>query len=198
MERETQVNYPKLLTISRQDLLVDGSDATARNVIHRLHALGRVMEQVASGFGDLNGISGVQHQILTAVQRLQGTVGVPVVEVADYIRRSGAFVTLESTKLVGAGFLEKLSDSADGRRVLLRITQEGHRTLVELAPTQRQINDLLFEALDKKKFEQLSLLLDDLLPSADHAAGMLELLGKDRKRGSASPRTAGRSRKKAV
>lgn len=198
MERETRVNHPKLLTVGRLDLLVDGSDAVARNVIHRLHALGRVMEQIASGFGELNGISGVQHQILTAVQRLQGTAGVPVVDVADYIRRSGAFVTIESTKLVGSGFLEKLSDSADGRRVLLRITQDGHRALVELAPTQRQINDLLFEALDKKKFEQLSILLDDLLPSADHAAGMLELLGKDRKRGNASPRPTGRSRKKAV
>ena len=45
---------------------------------------------------------------------------VPVVDVAQYIRRSGAFVTLESTKLVNLGFLEKLNDSADGRRVLLK------------------------------------------------------------------------------
>jgi DNA-binding MarR family transcriptional regulator len=192
------VNHPKLLTVSRSDLLVDGSDAMARNVIHRLHALGRVMEQIAAGFGELNTISGVQHQILTAVQRLQGVAGVPVVDVAQYIRRSGAFVTLESTKLVTSGFLEKLSDSADGRRVLLRITQDGHRTLVDMAPTQRRINDLLFEAFDRKKFEQLSVLLDDLLPSADHAAGMLELLNKDRKRASASPRAASGSKRKAV
>jgi len=198
MKRETRVNHPKLLTVSRSDLLVDGSDALARNVIHRLHALGRVMEQVAGGFGELNGISGVQHQILTAVQRLQGVAGVPVVDVAEYIRRSGAFVTLESTKLVGAGYLEKLSDSADGRRVLLRVTQEGHRTLADLAPTQRQINDILFESFDRAKFEQLSVLLDDLLPSADHAAGMLELLNKDRKRSGGSQRSAGRTKKKAV
>jgi DNA-binding MarR family transcriptional regulator len=197
MERETRVNHPKLLTVSRAELLVDGSDAMARNVIHRLHALGRVMEQVAAGFGELNAISGVQHQILTAVQRLQGVAGVPVVDVAQYIRRSGAFVTLESTKLVTTGFLEKLSDSADGRRVLLRITREGNRTLVDMAPTQCRINDLLFESFDRKKFEQLSLLLDDLLPSADHAAGMLELLNKDRKRTGALPGTAARLRKKA-
>jgi len=180
--RETAVNYPKLLTVSRPDLLVDGSDAMLRNVIHRLHAHGQVMEQLASGFGQLYGVSGVQHQVLTAAQRLQGAEGVAVVDVANYIRRSGAFVTIESGKLVAAGLLEKLSDAADGRRVLLRLTQSGHKCLMELAPVQRSINDLLFASLDREKFLQLSALLDDLLPNAEHAAGMLNLINKDRKR----------------
>src|SRR5882724_202198 len=98
--RETQVNHPPLLTVTNPDLLMDGSDAMARNVIHRLHAHGQVMEQLASGFGELYGVGGVQHQVLTAVQRLQGAEGISVVEVADYLRRSGAFVTIESGKLV--------------------------------------------------------------------------------------------------
>ena len=198
MDREIPVNYPTLLTVSGHALLVDGSDMGVRKAIHRLHALGRVMEQVASGFGELNAISGVQHQSLTAVQRLQGSRGVPVVEVAEYLRRSGTFVTLESTKLARRGLLEKRSDAADGRRVLLRLTGEGHRLLTDLSPSKRIINDLLFESLDRDKFQQLSDLLDVLLPNAEQAAGMLELLNKDRKRTKPAAAPQAEAKKRAM
>jgi DNA-binding MarR family transcriptional regulator len=196
--QETAVNHPRLLTVSRPDLLVDGSDAKLRNVIHRLHSHGQVMEKLAGGFGRLYGVSGVQHQIMTAVQRLQGTEGVAVVDVAEYIRRSGAFVTIESGKLVASDLLEKMSDATDGRRVLLRLTREGHKRLADLAPVQRRINDMLFASLDRDRFLQLAMLLEDLLPNAEHAADMLELINKDRKRTSLRSGLQGGGHKKAA
>ncbi len=195
--RETQVNHPPLLTVTNPDLLMDGSDAMARNVIHRLHAHGQVMEQLASGFGELYGVGGVQHQVLTAVQRLQGIDGISVVDVADYLRRSGAFVTIESGKLVAAGLMEKLNDVNDKRRVLLRLTAEGHKRLIDLAPTQRTVNDLLFASLDRVKFLQLAALLDDLLPCAEHAADMIKLINRERKR-DLTKSTAQSARRKAA
>jgi len=197
MRRETAVNHPKLLTVSRPDLLEDGSDLRLRAVIHRLHSHGQIMDQLASGFGELYGVSGVQHQMMTTIQRLQGVDGVAVVEVAEYIHRSGAFVTVETGKLVGAGLVEKGSDINDGRRVLLRLTPEGNKRLADLAPIQRSINDLMFSFLDREKFQQLAELLEELLPSTEHAADMLKLINKDRKRTVGRPASQHKKTKQA-
>jgi len=102
--------------------------------------------------------------------------GLSIGEVAGRLHRSGAFITIEANKLVERRILQKASDPADGRRVLLKNTSKSLHLLERLAPHQRRINDVLFERLDARRFRQLRTLARDLVASGDRAVALLEFL----------------------
>jgi len=161
------------LTVSRPALLAKGSDAEFRRLIHDLIAYAHRLDACRDAFAAIAGISGVQYEILMLVSRAEG---LSIGEVAARMHRSGAFITIEANKLVERGILEKASDPADGRRVLLRITARALALLEHMAPYQQRINDVLFECLDAKRFRALRALVAELLSSGDRAVAMLELL----------------------
>ena len=97
---------PELLTVTRPELLVDGSDAEFRTLIHRSMSFSRWISTVRDGFGALIGISGVQYEMMILVSRLQGNEGITVGDLSSAIRLSGAFTTIEAGKLVDKGLLE--------------------------------------------------------------------------------------------
>src|SRR6266850_1744815 len=160
-------------TISRPALLVDGSDGEFRGLIHDLIAYGHRLDACRDAFAAVVGISGVQYEILMLVSRADG---LSIGEVAGRLHRSGAFITIEANKLVERRILEKASDPADGRRVLLKNTSRSLQLLERLAPHQRRINDVLFERLDARRFRQLRALARDLVSSGDRAVAMLDFL----------------------
>ena len=160
-------------TVSRPALLVDGSDAEFRGLIHDLIAYGHRLDACRDAFAAIVGVSGAQYEILMLVSRAHG---LSVGEVAARLHRSGAFITIEANKLVARGILEKHSDPADGRRVLLGKTLKGMALLQRLAPFQRKINDVLFERLDAKRFRQLCALARELVGSGDRAVSLLEFM----------------------
>src|SRR5213083_3038443 len=100
-------------TISRPALLVDGSDAEFRGLIHDLIAYGHRLDACRDAFARIAGISGVQYEIVMLVSRAEG---LSVSEVAARLHRSGAFITMEANKLVARGVLGKTSDARDGRK----------------------------------------------------------------------------------
>jgi DNA-binding MarR family transcriptional regulator len=161
------------LTVSRPALLVKGADAEFRSLIHDLIAYGHRLDACRDAFAAIAGISGVQYEILMLVSRADG---LSVGEVAARLHRSGAFITIEANKLVAAGILEKHSDPADGRKVLLKKANKADSLLERLAPFQRRVNDTLFEHLDARRFRELRQLAAGLLASGDRAVAMLELL----------------------
>src|SRR5690349_10759403 len=105
-------------TVSRRALLVKGSDAEFRGLIHDLIAYGHRLDACRDGFAAIAGISGVQYEILMLVSRAEG---LPVGEVAARLHRSGAFITIEANKMAAQGILDKAADPADGRKVLLKL-----------------------------------------------------------------------------
>ena len=161
------------LTVSRPALLATGSDGEFRGLIHDLIAYGHRLDACRDAFAAIVGISGVQYEILMLVSRADG---LSIGEVAARLHRSGAFITVEANGLVERGILEKASDPADGRRVLLRRNSRSFELLKRLAPFQVRINDVLFERLDARRFRELRLLARDLVASGDRAVTMLELL----------------------
>src|SRR5437763_1404200 len=84
-------------TVSRPALLVQGSDAEFRRLIHDLIAYGHRLDACRDAFAAIAGISGVQYEILMLLSR---TPGLAVGEVAARLHRSGAFITIEANKLV--------------------------------------------------------------------------------------------------
>jgi DNA-binding MarR family transcriptional regulator len=161
------------LTVSRAALLARGSDDEFRRLIHDLIAYGHKLDACRDAFAAIAGISGAQYEILMLVSRAEG---LSIGEVAARMHRSGAFITIEANKLVAAGILEKASDPADGRRVLLRMNEKSVELLERMAPYQRRVNDVLFEPLDAKRFRELRTLAAELVACGDRAVAMLELL----------------------
>lgn len=163
-------------TVSRPALLVKGSDAEFRRLIHDLIAYGHRLDACRDAFAAIAGVSGVQYEILMLVSRADG---LSVGEVAARLHRSGAFITIEANRLAEQGILQKNADPEDGRRVLLKISSKGFGLLERMAPYQRRINDVLFERLDAKRFREMRKLAEDLLASGDRAVAMLEFLMRE-------------------
>jgi|SRR5882672_2854473 len=163
-------------TVSRAALLVAGSDAEFRGLIHDLIAYGHKLDACRDAFAAIAGISGVQYEIVMLVSRAEG---LSIGEVAARLHRSGAFITIEANKLVAQGILEKASDPADGRRVLLQMNAKSDALLERLAPYQRRINDVLFESLDAKRFRALRALAVELVADGDRAVALLDYLKQE-------------------
>ena len=163
-------------TVSRRALLTGGSDAEFRLLIHDLIAYGHKLDACRDAFAAIAGISGVQYEILMLVSRAEG---LSIGEVAARLHRSGAFITIEANKLAAQGILDKASDPADGRRVLLKTNAKSDALLERLAPYQRRVNDVLFESLDAKRFRALRALAGDLVACGDRAVALLDYLKRE-------------------
>jgi DNA-binding MarR family transcriptional regulator len=163
-------------TVSRRALLSEGSDAEFRGLIHDLIAYGHKLDACRDAFAAIAGISGVQYEILMLVSRAEG---LSIGEVAARLHRSGAFITIEANKLAAQGILDKVSDPADGRKVLLEMNAKSEALLQRLAPYQRRINDILFESLDAKRFRALRSLAAELVADGDRAVALLDYLKQE-------------------
>src|SRR5260221_2264604 len=104
-------------TVSRTALLVDGSDAEFRGLIHDLIAYGHRLDHFRDAFATLVGMSGAQYEILMLVSRAPGLLSVR--EVAARLHRSRAFITIGANKPVARRILGKLADPDDDRPLLL-------------------------------------------------------------------------------
>ena len=97
---------------------------------------------------------------------------------AEHVGLSGAFVTIETGKLIKRGLMEKRPNPEDRRRVLLQVTPEGDRQLRALAPVQRDINDAIFDGLDREDFLRLCAIAARLRADSDKALALAEYLLK--------------------
>jgi MarR family transcriptional regulator, organic hydroperoxide resistance regulator len=161
------------LTVSRSALLAQGSDTEFRGLVHDLIAYGHKLDACRDAFAAIAGISGAQYEILMLVSRADG---LSIGEVAERLHRSGAFITIEANKLTERGILDKTSDPADGRRVLLKLNAKSLQLLERLAPYQQRINDVLFEFLDDKRFRELRALAAKLVACGDRAVALSGVL----------------------
>ena len=164
------------LTASRAALLVDGSDAELRTLLYDLIAYSQRLHACREAFASIAGLTPVQYEILMIAGR---SAGLPVGEVATRLHRSGAFITIEASKLVERGILSKAADPADGRRVLLRVSAAGTALIRRLAPYQMRVNDELFGQLDARRFRELRLLARQLLAAGDRAVALLGLMMRE-------------------
>ena len=113
------------LSITRPEILVDGSDREFRRLIHRMligsARLAAVRECIAARIG----VSGTQYTMLMSVLHLQGSVGISITGLADYLEVTGPHVTGVIGKLAARGFVRKAMNPKDRRGVLVRLTPDG-------------------------------------------------------------------------
>lgn len=172
--RKKQRTVP--LTVTRPELLIDGSDDEFRSLVHDSLAFSARLLSVRAGYGELIGVSGPQYTILISIAHLSKKSGVSVRTVADHLHLSGSYVTNETNKLIASGLITKTQDPRDRRRVLLELTDLGWGKFGELAEIQSRVNDIHFRCLSRRDFVTLRRIMEDLTESTDQALNLLRHL----------------------
>ena len=167
---------PRRPTVSKPQLLVDGSDGAFRSFIHDFLAFSAIVSDIRAGFGERLGMTGIGYTTLISIAYLQGRSGIGVNAVAEHLHLSGAFITTEVAKLVRAGLVHKGVNAKDKRRVLLTVTPAGRKLLNELVVVQAPVNDTLFDCLTAAEFAQLRNMLARLVPCGVRALSLQSYL----------------------
>jgi DNA-binding MarR family transcriptional regulator len=158
------------LTVSRPELLLQGSDRAFRSLVHGLFGFFARHEAIRAGHGARIGLVGIEYTVLISIGHLTVHEGdVSVNRIAEHLYLSGAFVTTVTNKLLQRGLIHKTPDPNDRRRVRLEISEKGWASLAELAPVQRQVNDIQFDCLSATEFKQLSDMMERLIDSSNRA-----------------------------
>ncbi|MEW6641779.1 MAG: MarR family winged helix-turn-helix transcriptional regulator [Pseudomonadota bacterium] len=165
-----------LSTVTKPELMPGGDDARFRSFIHNFLAFSARVDQCRTGFGERLGISGIAYTTLISIAHLQGEEGVGVSRIAEHLHLSGAFVTIEVSKLVKADLVKKRTNKSDRRRVLLTVTPKGRRLLDGLVEVQAPVNDALFDCLSAEEFLQFSSMMARLVPCGDKAVSLLAFM----------------------
>lgn len=166
------------LTVTREELLVDGSDDVFRNMVHAALAFSARLNAIRDGYAEFTGLSGPQYTILVSIQHLRKDGDVGVKQLADHLSLSGTFVTTETGKLEEAGYVTKVKGEIDKRRVSLKMTSEGNALLQRLSEVQQQVNNVHFGSLSKEEFTVLRKVMPEMIASSDAGLSLLRHLAK--------------------
>lgn len=164
------------MTVSRPELLLDGSDVAFRQMIHDIMAFGARMQENRARVASYVGLSAQQYTILITIAHYQDQEGFGIIQVADHLRLSGAFVTIEVNKLVEAGLVRKKPNQADRRRVLLTVTMKARDLLDTLCQIQQPSNDTIFGSLSAQDFETLRHIIPQLVEATDQSLKLIDFL----------------------
>jgi MarR family transcriptional regulator, organic hydroperoxide resistance regulator len=160
------------LTVSRPELIVNGSDAEFRELVHNLFGFFALHERIRRGHARVIGLVGVEYTVLIAIAHLAAAGDVNVKMVADHLHLSGAFITSTTQRLLHLGLIHKTMDAADRRRVTLTVSGKGISALEKLAPRQRRVNDVEFGCLSREEFKALNKLMRRMIECGDHAVAL--------------------------
>lgn len=176
------------LTVSRPELLRDGSDRAFRHFVHDTLAFSARIQEVRGRLGGLIGLTSTQYTILITIAHLAhlaGPAGVGINAVAEHVHLSGAFVTIEVNKLVAKKLVSKETSAEDRRRVNLTITAKARGLLDELTAVQAPVNDALFGDLTAEEFDTLRTIMTRLVETAGRSLHLFDFLASDARTGSA-------------
>ncbi|MDI3469985.1 MAG: hypothetical protein OJF62_002048 [Pseudolabrys sp.] len=155
---------------------MNGSDNQFRELVHNLFGFFALHERIRGGHGKFIGLAGIEYTVLIAIGHLALEGDVNVKTVADHLHLSGAFITATTNHLLRLGFIHKMVDTADRRRVTLTVSSKGRLALEKLAPVQRRINDVEFSSLSKQEFFALNDLLKKMIKDGERAVALQNYL----------------------
>lgn len=170
-------------TIGRPEMLVDGSGLMFRNFIHGLLTFFALHQSIRDSYAEHIGLGGVRYTIFQSIRHLGVAGDVGITEVANHLRLSGSFVTIEVNKLASAGLVKKLPGKEDRRRVSLKVSAKGMALLNDLAPLQRTVNDIQFAKITREEFLLMCRLIEQLIGSSEAALTLLRYLRAEAERG---------------
>src|SRR5215475_1540167 len=163
-----ETNFQKLpLSVTRPTLLANKSDHAFREFLYNFFTVAERVQDVRRYLGNRIGISGPQYNLMMAIAELQGSDGVSVGRVAEYLHVAGPFVTAEAGKLVRIAYLRKMNDVADKRVWRLSVGPKGWAALKSLFPGLQQVNDSFFARISRSQFVVLCECLRKLVENSE-------------------------------
>jgi DNA-binding MarR family transcriptional regulator len=163
-------------TVTRRELLIDGSDRAFRRLVEGLFPLLSVHTAIRDGYASLLGLPGPQYTILLCIRNLERAGPVNVTTVASALRQSGSFITAETNTLEKKGLVAKARGDADRRKVTISLTRSGAELLDSIAALRQRVNDVQFGALSREEFQMLVPLVERLVQSGEQALALLNYL----------------------
>jgi MarR family transcriptional regulator, organic hydroperoxide resistance regulator len=163
------------LTVTKRELLIDGSDNAFRHLVHDLLAFSARIQEIRNGLAEVIGLTGTQYTVLISISRSTGSA-IGINKIAEELHLSAAFITIAVNVLVKMRLVKKKVNREDRRRVLLTLTPEGQTLLSELATVQRPVNDALFECLGAEDFRHLQDTMPRLVGSAERAIRLITFI----------------------
>lgn len=162
------------LSVSRPELLVDGSDDMFREMVHRALAYSVRLQSVRDGYAKYIGLTGIQYTIVISIAHLEDKQAVGVNVLSKHLSLSATFVTTEVGKLVKQKLISKCIDKNDKRRVVLSLTAKAWKLLESLSDIQQDINNIGYEPLSRTEFRTVHRLFGELTQSTDRSLVMLD------------------------
>ena len=171
----------RLPTTTHHSALLDsnGSDADFRRMIYGIFTMTVNFDRIRECMATALGLSGIQYHILMVVAELSADLPVTVTTVAGRLHTSGAYVTMETKKLIRRGFLDKQRNPDDGRSVIITLTDEGRAAIDAFAPYHQEINSELFSGIDAETFQHFRAIVDHMSRTSTRAAEKAEILARD-------------------
>jgi DNA-binding MarR family transcriptional regulator len=144
------------LSVTHPALLLDGSDREFRRLIHRM-LIGSVrLSAVRESIAGRIGVSGTQYTMLMSVLHLQGTDGISIGALSDYLDVTGPHVTGIVGTLVKQGLLRKAVNPKDRRGVLVSLSPVGRKRLLQAFDFISSVNDRLFEGVSREEYRTVA------------------------------------------
>ena len=144
------------LSVTRPEILIDGSDREFRHLIHRMLIGQARLSAVRECIAERIGVSGTQYTMLMSVLHLQGAAGVSIGALADYLEVTGPHVTGIVGKLVAGGFVRKAVNPKDRRGVLVKLTPAGRKKLLQAFAFISAVNDRLFAGVGREEYRAVA------------------------------------------
>jgi DNA-binding MarR family transcriptional regulator len=144
------------LSVTRPEILIDGSDREFRRLIHRMLIGQARLAAVRECIAERIGVNGTQYTLLMSVLHLQGAAGVSIGALADYLEVTGPHVTGIVGKLVAGGFVRKAVNPKDRRGVLVKLTPAGRKKLLQAFVFISAVNDRLFEGVGREEYRAVA------------------------------------------
>jgi DNA-binding MarR family transcriptional regulator len=144
------------LSISHPDILIDGSDREFRRLIHRMLIGQARLAAVREAIAEKIGVSGANYTMLMSVLHLQGSSGVSISALAEYLEVSGPYVTGVINKLSAQGFVRKAANPKDKRGVLVKLTPVGRKRLLQAFDFICNVNNRLFEGVGRDEYRAVA------------------------------------------
>ena len=176
MSRDPSRKLPR--SVTRGALLAGESDHGFREFLYNFFTVAERVQEVRRYLGERIGISGPRYNLMMAVAELQGSEGVSVGRVAEYLNVAGPFVTTEAGKLARMGYLRKVNDAADKRVWRLSVGPKGWAALKSLFPGLRQVNDSFFGGISQGEFAILRKCLGKLVENSEPILARIDSLKK--------------------
>jgi DNA-binding MarR family transcriptional regulator len=142
-------------TTTHDALLKSGNDKELRELFYLLGQTSDRLQRCRAAFGKLIGITPAQYSILIGTSYLQGSSGVTIRRLAEFVMFARPQVTTDVSALIKKQLLLKRPNQSDGRSVLVSLSVRGESMLLSLHPHLVRVNDSLFEGITQSEFKTI-------------------------------------------